>query len=486
MGRRQLLRRRRLGHARVHGAALGGARAPTTRPARRRRRRRRAHRPAAASLVTPDCARGPPHRSLPTAATPAHPTRHPLQTSDSGDGAGTVVTQVPAGTEPPYVPPSDGACANNGQPDGVELPVRVLVHPQLDELARGRPLHGLHLVPRDVRQARRLRRRRARQNAVYPTPVRRRPPPPPPAPLRPARLPRSSRILPSAHPPPAAAFAPAATRSRTRRGRRWGTTATARASLFQRLLDPSCDYVDSKYRDGTMLVPSCILDDPLLNPNGLNDCVTGICYDGEFEPVPRTRSRRRGPARARPTSSARASSPTRTGGRRRRRRPSTAQGLIPDGGRCGEDVPGAGICRHCCGATGFCGSSGLYCDADKGNQIGYSLQLINPYRGPDSPPPAPPPTRRRRGGEGVLRGDPGRAPRKVLRLPGGRAAADPRAAPTAAAPRTSARRCCRPTPAARRRAASATCIVATRHRGATYPQRARGRDKCWERGVGVL
>ena len=29
------------------------------------------------------------------------------------------------------------------------------------------------------------------------------------------------------------------------------------------------------------------------------------------------------------------------------------------------------------------------------------------------------------GGEGVLRGDPGRPPRKVLRLPGGRAAADP-------------------------------------------------------------
>ena len=45
----------------------------------------------------------------------------------------------------------------------------------------------------------------------------------------------------------------------------------------------------------------------------------------------------------------------------------------------------------CCGATGFCGSSGLYCDADKGNQIGSSLQLINPYECPDSPPPAPPP-----------------------------------------------------------------------------------------------
>ena len=60
---------------------------------------------------------------------------------------------------------------------------------------------------------------------------------------------------------------------------------------------------------------------------------------------------------------------------------------------CGHHIARAcaGICRHCCGATGFCGSSGLYCDADKGNQIGYSLQLINPYECPDSPPPAPPP-----------------------------------------------------------------------------------------------
>ena len=49
------------------------ARAPTTRPARRRRRRRRAHRPAAASLVTPDCARGPPHRSLPPRPRPLTP-----------------------------------------------------------------------------------------------------------------------------------------------------------------------------------------------------------------------------------------------------------------------------------------------------------------------------------------------------------------------------------------------------------------------------
>ena len=49
------------------------ARAPTTRPARRRRRRGRAHRPAAASLVTPDCARGPPHRSLPPRPRPLTP-----------------------------------------------------------------------------------------------------------------------------------------------------------------------------------------------------------------------------------------------------------------------------------------------------------------------------------------------------------------------------------------------------------------------------
>ena len=50
------------------------ARAPTTPPARRRRRRRRAHRPAAASLVTPECARAArPAARVPTASA-AHPT----------------------------------------------------------------------------------------------------------------------------------------------------------------------------------------------------------------------------------------------------------------------------------------------------------------------------------------------------------------------------------------------------------------------------
>ena len=122
------------------------------------------------------------------------------------------------------------------------------------------------------------------------------------------------------------------------------------ASLFQRLLDPSCDYVDSKYRDGTMLVPSCILDDPLVNPNGLNDCVTGICYDDTSSNQYCNALEASQPGACStyvqcqcivPNEDWRPPSPP---------PPVDCSGLIPDGGRCGEDVPGAGICRHCCGA----------------------------------------------------------------------------------------------------------------------------------------
>ena len=300
------------------------------------------------------------------------------------------MTQVPAGTEPPYVPPSDGACANAVNPMVSNCQYECSSTLNSTNWHEDGRYTGYISCPETCGKLGGFAVGARCQNAVYHNAgcaaAR---PPPLPAPLRPARLPRSSR-LPSAHPPPRRRLRP---RSYEKSNQAWTSMGYDRdcASLFQRLLDPSCDYVDSKYRDGTMLVPSCILDDPLLNPNGLNDCVTGICYDDTSSSQYCNALEASQPGACStyvqcqcivPNEDWRPPSPP---------PPVDCSGLIPDGGRCGEDVPGAGICRHCCGATGFCGSSGLYCDADKGNQIGYSLQLINPYECPDSPPPAPPP-----------------------------------------------------------------------------------------------
>ena len=100
----------RRGGARSHHAPRTPPPPPPPPPPRSPPRRRPSRYPRCVCVCVP-------HRAVPpTAATPAHPTRHPPQTYDQGDDAGTVVTQVPAGTEPPYVPPSDGACANNPNP----------------------------------------------------------------------------------------------------------------------------------------------------------------------------------------------------------------------------------------------------------------------------------------------------------------------------------------------------------------------------------
>ena len=129
------------------------------------------------------------------------------------------------------------------------------------------------------------------------------------------------------------------------------------ASLFQRLLDPSCDYVDSKYRDGTMLVPSCILDDPLLNPNGLNDCVTGICYDDTSSSQYCNALEASQPGACStyvqcqcivPNEDWRPPSPP---------PPVDCSGLIPDGGRCGDSVTRRA--RFGAGGAGACAASAL-------------------------------------------------------------------------------------------------------------------------------
>ena len=156
-----------------------------------------------------------------------------------------------------------------------------------------------------------------------------------------------------------------------------------------------------------MLVPSCILDDPLVNPNGLNDCVTGICYDDTSSNQYCNALEASQPGACStyvqcqcivPNEDWRPLSPP---------PPVDCSGLIPDGGRCGEDVPGAGICRHCCGATGFCGSSGLYCDVVPGVRSAKCcstkgepcrILLRRPLRRRERLPVAAAVRRRRRGG----------------------------------------------------------------------------------------